>query len=252
MDRRLVASWGGRVVAILFVVAVPLFLVGNSVSWAVNDLRLYSHGFDKYDVATVTGIRRDDLMTAAREIRSYFNSGREPLEVRTRIHGEERELFNQREVIHMRDVKVLLRGLYGADIGAAAFLVMVALGGFLIHRRSFLSSLSRLLMWGSGLTVGMVILVGLISLVGFDSLFLFFHEASFSNDFWRLDPNRDFLVMMFPEGFWFDATMFVALATVGQAVALAGVAVGVVALRRRQARRRLEPLQQSPSKAPGL
>ena len=241
-----------QVLAVLFVAAVPLFLITNSVSWAVNDLRLYSHGFDKYDIALVTGIERDDLMEAARQIRGYFNSSREPLEVRTRIFGEERDLFNEIEVLHMYDVKRLIRGMYGVDIFAAAYLLGFVSLGFVVYRRLFLERLFRLLLWGSGLTVAIVLLVGLMSLADFESLFLFFHETSFSNDFWRLDPNRDYLLMMFPDGFWFDATIFVALATVGQAIALAGVAVSIPTLRRWQKRRDRGPLVQRTSKAPGL
>ena len=240
-----------RIFAGLFILAVPLFLVTNSVTWAVNDLRLYSHGFDKYDVALVTGIERDDLMKAARQIRGYFNSNREPLEVRTRVFGEERDLFSEKEVLHMHDVKRLMRGVYAVDIFAAVYLLGFVGLGFVVYRRPFLDRLYRLLLWGSGVTVALVLLVGLISLVGFDSLFIFFHEASFSNDFWKLDPNRDFLVMMFPEGFWFDATIFVALATVGQSIALAGLACSLVILGRRQKRRDQEQLVRSPSEAPG-
>ena len=241
-----------RTLAVLFVAAVPLFLVSNSVSWAVNDMRLYSHGFDKYDIARVTGIERDDLMEAARQIRGYFNSNREPLEVSTRIFGEERDLFNEIEVLHMYDVKRLIRGVYGVDIFAAAYLLGFIGLGFVVYRRLFLERLFRLLLWGSSLTVAIVLMVGLMSLVDFESLFLFFHESSFSNDFWRLDPNRDFLLMMFPDGFWFDATIFVALATVGQALALACLGWSLVALRRWQERRGREPLVQAPSKATGL
>ena len=37
-----------------------------------------------------------------------------------------------------------------------------------------------------------------------------------------LDPRRDFLVVMFPEQFWLEATLLVAFATVTQALLLAG------------------------------
>ena len=235
----------------LFIIAIPLFLITNSVSWAVNDLRLYRHGFDKYDVSLVTGIDRDGLVAAAREIRSYFNSPGKPLEIQATVFGEDRELFNRREVMHMEDVKRLIWGVYGVDIAAAAYLVAFVALGFLIYRRLFAAALSRYLLWGSGLTLGVVLLVGVFALSGFDSLFLFFHETSFSNDFWRLNSNTDFLVMMFPEGFWFDATMFVALATVGQAVAIGVLTGGFLALQRRRARGKGTPPLPHLSKAAG-
>ena len=91
--------------------------------------------------------------------------------------------------------------------------------------------LAKLALWGCEATVALVVGVGLFSLVGFDSLFLFFHQVSFANDFWRLDPSRHFLVMMFPQGFWLDATLFVGILALFQSVVLG--AVCWMALRRR-------------------
>ena len=237
---------------VLFVIAVPLFLITGSVTWALNDLRLWRYGFDKYDVSAVTGIDNDGLMESSRQIRGYFNSTREPLLVKALVFGEERELFSNREVVHMGDVKHLIWGVYGLGAASATYFVGFLAIGILLHRRQFMPSLSRWLLWGSGLTLGLVALVGIISLVGFDSLFRFFHEVSFSNDFWQLDPNRDFLVMLFPQGFWFHATLFVALTTIVGALALGSVAWGLVAYARRQERGAEGPLVQRPSKAAEL
>ena len=243
---------GGKFLVALFVLAIPLFLITNSVTWAVNDLRLYRHGFDKYDVSVVTGIEKDGLEAAAREIRGYFNSTREPLDLRAEVFGEGRELFSQREVLHMRDVKRLIWGVYGVDIASAMYILGFAAVGLFLYRRLFVPTLTRYLLWGSGVTLAVVVLVGLVSLVGFDSLFLFFHRVSFSNDFWMLDPNRDFLVMMFPQGFWFDATIFVALVTVAQAGVLGGIAGGVMVLRRLHSRSPQESFLLGPPKAAEL
>ena len=252
MGRKTGVTIAGRIPVALFIFAVPLFLVTNSVTWAVNDLRLYRYGFDKYDVSTVTGIEKEGLVTAARQIRSYFNSADEPLDIRSRILGEERPLFNQREVAHMRDVKRLIWGVYGVDVAAAMYLMGFVGFGFLMRRRLVAPVLSRYVMWGSGLTIVLVVLVGLIALVGFDSLFRFFHQVSFANDFWQLDPRRDRLVMMFPQGFWLRATLFVALATVGQAMALVGIVWGLRAIRRRQGRGGPESLLQHPPNVAGI
>lgn len=233
----------GKFLVALFVFAIPLFLITDSVTWAVNDLSLYRRGFDKYDVSLVTGIEKDGLEEAAREIRGYFNSTREPLDIKAEIFGEERELFSQREVLHMRDVKRLIWGVYGVGAASALYILGFTAVGFFLYRRLFIPTLARYVLWGGGLTLAVVALVGFVSLVGFDSLFLFFHRVSFANDFWKLDSNRDFLVMMFPQGFWFDATIFVALVTIAQAVVLGGVAGGLIALRRRGSGRR-EPVLQ--------
>jgi integral membrane protein (TIGR01906 family) len=66
--------------------------------------------------------------------------------------------------------------------------------------------------------------LGLGMLLGFDQLFLQFHLISFTNEFWQLDPSKDYLIMLFPQGFWYDATLFCTLATVIGAVVLSGAA----------------------------
>ena len=232
-----------------FVIAVPLFLITGSVTWAVNDLGLYERGFDKRDISFWTGIDEDGLSSIARQIRGYFNSAGEPIDIQATIFGESRELFNQREVIHMKDVKHLIWGVYGLGAASGLYLLSFAALGLLMYRRPFVHTLSKYLLWGSSLTIGLVALVGFIALVGFDSLFLLFHKVSFSNEFWRLDSRTDYLVKLFPQGFWFDATLFVALVTVVSALLLGGLAGSYLVLGSRQRRRTGSPLLQSPSSA---
>ncbi|MDD2471668.1 MAG: DUF1461 domain-containing protein, partial [Dehalococcoidales bacterium] len=53
---------------------------------------------------------------------------------------------------------------------------------------------------------------------------------SFSNDLWLLDPAKDYLIMMFPQGFWADAALLVAALTAGGAF-LTGSASGILTYR---------------------
>jgi integral membrane protein (TIGR01906 family) len=220
-----------KVMAALFVVAVPVFLVSSSVTWAINDSGLYSSGFEKYSISLYTGIIDDDLRQAGDDIRHYFNSGDEPLRVRTQVFGEERDIFNQRENAHMRDVKGLIRGVYLFAGGSMAYILAVAIGGFAGFGRSFTVQLGRFLLWGGLLTLGLLVVFGLLAVVGFDSLFLLFHQLSFPNDFWQLDPSKDYLVIMFPLGFWLDATMRVVATSVIGAICLSGVSWGYLLYR---------------------
>jgi integral membrane protein (TIGR01906 family) len=71
-------------------------------------------------------------------------------------------------------------------------------------------------------TIASLAAAGIIVGSAFDFFFTLFHEISFRNDFWMLDPRRDFLVVMFPEQFWFESTLLIAFATVAQALLVAG------------------------------
>lgn len=216
----------------LFVLAVPVFLVTGSITWAFNHIGLYESGFEKYRIARVSGITPADLRQVALDLRAYFNSGDEPLRVRTRVFGSERELFREKEIIHMRDVKRLLWGVYGALALSAAGLAALVAAGFARQGRAFGPTLARRSLWGGGLTVALLAAFGLAATAGFDELFLLFHQVSFANDFWQLDPRTDYLVLLFPQGFWFDATMWAALRALSGGALLSATAAAWLAYRR--------------------
>lgn len=220
--------------AALFVAAVPVLLVTGSIAWAFNNIGLYESGFERYRIAYASGIAPADLRQVALDLRAYFNSGEEPLAVRTRVFGAERALFNEREIIHMADVKRLLWGVYGALTASAACLAALIAAGFARAGRRWLPSLARRTLWGGALTAGLLLLFGLIAAVGFDALFLLFHRISFANDFWRLDSRTDYLVLLFPQGFWFDATLWFALRALAGGMLLAAAGGGYLLWRRRR------------------
>ena len=218
--------------AALFIVAVPVFLVTGSITWAFNNIGLYEDGFEKYRIAWASGISPEDLRQVALDLRSYFNSGDEPLSVRTRIFGSERGLFNEKEVLHMYDVKRLLWGVYVSFLVSLVCIAAVTAAGFARQGRAHVPVLGRRALWAGGLTVGLLVAFGLAATVGFDSLFLLFHRVSFANDFWQLDPRTDYLVLLFPQGFWFDATMWAALRALAGGILLAAAGGGYLAWRR--------------------
>jgi len=79
-------------------------------------------------------------------------------------------------------------GVYGCFIAA----------GFYLTRRAFLRPLMQLLFFGGLFTLGMFAFFGVWAAIDFDGLFLAFHQNSFANDLWQLDPDTDYLIMMFP------------------------------------------------------
>ena len=206
---------------VVFVAFVPLLLISTNARVVINFPGLYSYGFDRYDIPRRTGIERAELIDAGRQIRTYFNDDTELLDVRVFVGGIRRSIYGEREVLHMRDVKGLVRGVYAVQYIAAAYMAVFLAVCVWLRRREAVPVAVRLLSYGGLLTLGLAALVGLGSLVGFDRLFLAFHLVSFSNDLWQLDPRRHMLLAMFPQGFFFDATMLIALLTVVEAGLLA-------------------------------
>ena len=210
----------GRVLWALFIIAVPLFLITGSVAWAFNSPGLYNDGFEKYSISRISGITDSDLRQVGADLRGYINSSDEPLHVRTRIFGKEQDLFNDREVAHMKDVKRLVWGVYILALASAVYLAAMTVAGFAMQRGRFVEPLAKGALWGGGLTLTLLAVFGMLALVDFESLFIKFHQLSFANDFWQLDPRTDYLVRIFPDSFWIDATVWVAVRTVAGALVL--------------------------------
>ena len=89
----------------LFIVCLPLFCLSTTIKWAFNSADVYVYGFEKYQITTATGIDEKELAEIAETIIEYWNSDTEFLEV---FVGQF-PLFNEREIIHMKESTIQLR-----------------------------------------------------------------------------------------------------------------------------------------------
>ncbi len=219
-----VTSWAHRLLVALLFLAVPLLLLTANVWWAFTSQAFYLYGFDRFHVSDDTGISPEELRSVARSFTGYFTSPDEFLGVEVSIAGLRRPLFNDRELVHMRDVKGLVQGVALVRNISLGWLAAYVLVGFALGHRKFLPSLMRHLRAAALVAIGGLLIAGTLVVVAFPALFRLFHLISFQNPFWLLDPATDYLVRLFPSQFFFEATIFIALATLGEALLLAAMA----------------------------
>ncbi len=220
----------------LFILCLPILLLTASIGWGVNSHWLYEYGFEKYNVSQTTGLAQPELEKAATGLISYFNSGEANISLTVIKDGKPFELFNQREIAHLKDVKGLIRLDYWVLLGTLIYTLSYTGVSLFWRRKRYWRRLAWGVVSGSGITLALMLAMGLGTLFGFDQLFYQFHLLSFSNEFWQLDPTKDYLIMLFPGGFWYDAAIFCAGLTAGLAIILGGVAGGYLVLRRRTER----------------
>ncbi len=206
----------------LFVLCLPLLLISAGLAGAFNSLWLYKFGFDKYEISQKTGIAEVELEKAAQGLINYFNSDEEDISVSVIKDGQPFTLFNEREVAHLRDVKELVRLDYRVLV--ASLLYALVFTGLSLFRWRNWRQMARGAMWGGSLTLALMAVLRVVTLFNFDQFFRQFHLLSFTNDLWLLDPSKDYLLMLFPGGFWYDATQFIALGVGTAAVLITGLA----------------------------
>ncbi len=129
-------------------------------------------------------------------------------------------IYNEREVSHMLDVKVLLKqSLTVFYIILGLYLLVIA---WLIRKKEmfiFWNAASQ----GGWLTVAIIGFIFIAIMLGFDALFTNFHRLFFTGDTWLFNYS-DTLIRLFPMRLWQDAFIFMGIITLALALffAIAG------------------------------
>lgn len=218
--------------AAAFAMALPLLVVTSAVRWLASDIAYYRHGFRTYDASERSGLPLRELDRAGQEIIDYFENNSDVLRVVVTVSGGEEPLFDDREVAHMRDVKLLMRGLFRVnEVSLVVVMSYVALVVLWAGERSVrgLAALALVGLAGGLVVVGVI---AVFAVIGFDQAWTTFHELAFRNDLWQLDPDQDRLIQMFPEPFWQEAT-YLAGAIIGAQSAVVAVVAALYLLRTR-------------------
>lgn len=223
-------GWAVFAMAALFAVALPVFVILANVEYLTKSGWLYSYNWWRNGIPERTNLPVSELDSGADQIKDYFSNDEERLDLRVNFRGDEISLYNEREIQHMVDVKGLMQGVFNAVRITGAIALLIAVAGLAYFGRQSWDLLLTTLRWsalGSGIVVGVL---GIAVLINFDFVFRQFHFLSFANDLWLLNPATDFLIIMFPERFFFETTLLIAIFSVLQFAAL----IYAVALIRRR------------------
>ncbi len=116
-------------------------------------------------------------------------------------------LYNERELSHMLDVKVLVQQMI-----RAWYLLLILLIATTVYAwqakwlRDFLFALKR----GGWVTLGLIAAIAVLIFTSFIELFTAFHRVFFQGDTW-LFLYSDSLIRLFPLRFWQDAFLWMAV-----------------------------------------
>ena len=200
-------------------VAAVVAILGVAIALFFNPLWI---GFEqeRSGVPAITGYTPDQVRTVTSSILADLFIG--PPEFAVAVDGQ--PVLGAAERSHMVDVRNVLLPvtiLFGVAIAALAVLLATR------RRRAWLW---RAIALGSSALAVAGVAVGIAVVFFFDAAFLLFHRVFFPQGNFSFDPRTQRLTQLFPDQFWTETS--VAIAIVGLAIA---VAVTFVA--RRQAAR---------------
>lgn len=159
-----------------------------------------------------------ERLTLAEATVHYLRSSEGPDFLRTLGSGW--QVYNEREIRHLVDVKIVMNGAFTVH---ALALVLSLAAFFWLWRRSAHRSAWSAVARGCTILLGALFAIGVVAYFGFDTFFVSFHRVFFSGDTW-LFAYTDTLIQLFPLQFWIDATWTMALLAAGEAALLGTVA----------------------------
>lgn len=224
---------------ILGFIAVFLLIIGlfiSSIMWVAFDMDYYDREYKKLNISQSTGMSQQELLNTTKELLNYIKDKRDDLNIWAVVHGQERQVFNQREIAHMVDVKNLFAlGLRLRWLSFGVFALLVAFlawcKGKEVLRLLSASYLRVLALFG----VVLIILLILMSM-DFTAVWNGFHYIAFSNDLWILNPETDILIQMVPEPFFYDTVIRI-LSIFGLALIILAICSGVILIKSNKCRR---------------
>ncbi len=214
-----------RILGIVAVLAIIIVLLITSFEAAMYvDFSWYEKEYLKYEVLEDLEMEIEDVMYVTEEMMSYLRDDREDLVVETIVNGEAREFFNEREKLHMIDVKGLFMG--GLALRRNALLILAAALLALIGMKTDWKKLMPWsILWGIGGFLAVLLVGGCFIAADFHKVFFLFHEIFFDNDLWLLDPKTDLMIRMLPEGFFFDMVVRIGIIFCVSLLLLLGVGI---------------------------
>ncbi len=123
-------------------------------------------------------------------------------------------VFNERELSHMEDVKMVVTGMriiLGVAIG---FLMLLT---FILMKQNRRYSLLISYHWGGWAIIWLIASILFYVAINFDSLFTRFHQIFFEKGTWQF-LTSDTLIRLFPMLFWQNAFIFVGVLSLAMGV----------------------------------
>lgn len=199
-----------RILYVLMGLALSITFLLTAVEMVTFNMNHYMKEYEKHNITTATGMDEENLQHVTGELLSYLRDDREDLVIKATVKGEEREVFGERETLHMVDVKDLFVG--GRLVrNLSAFLIVGLLIFSITQDKLWRKGISKTLMYTAMVNIDLIIILFLLMYFNFTRYFDYFHYIFFDNDLWILDPSKDIMIQMLPEAFFYNTAVKIAV-----------------------------------------
>lgn len=206
---------------VVFTLAVPILLTIFSIrivmSYQFLQIEYQRDGFpiDFYGFTTEDRLKYSpyaiDYLLNGEGI-DFLGDLRLPLDKcwQPRFDANDCPMYEEEALGHMVDVKVVTETTF--LIAFIIFIITLAMIAFAYRQPQYHYSIRRGLTYGGMLTLSLIFVIVVLAMTAWDFFFDTFHELFFEAGTWRF-AYSDTLIRLFPEQFWFDASITIGVIT---------------------------------------
>lgn len=213
---RELSGWLTRFARALVVIAIPPFLVLTSIQMVMTETFLNIEYRRPGFPADPYGFSQDDRLTLAPVAIEYLRND-QGIDFLGSLTFDGNPLFNERELKHMEDVKLVTRAAFRVHVVVTLGLIIaIAILSWPSDKRRVLANA---LFEGGIFSLLLIASLIVLILASWDTFFTQFHQVFFEGESW-LFRRSDTLIRLFPEQFWFDIALVIGALTTGGAILL--------------------------------
>ena len=195
---------------ISYLLWVPLILTISFEIITFSDW-IYEFNWDRNNISYRSNLTNNELGQVSDQIKDYFKNDDEKISINIE-RNKSINLFNQREIDHMVDVKNLIKfTLLFERISLVIIFFTLIISSYINGFKEIQRNLIQIIYKSFIIWSGIILLIILGMVINFNYTFTLFHKIFFRNDLWILDPRNDYLLIMFPERFFLEICIIILL-----------------------------------------
>jgi len=183
-----------RAIAVIILLTISILTITYVASFSLNAFneKFYKKEFKKYNI--YENFPNKDIDQVNAEILLYLQDKKEDYN---------KELFNQNEIQHLKDVKLLIQKIDIFHYFIIIFSLLLTMILFLLDKKTFLKNISITLFSGGLLTLIITTLLLVFIIFNFNGIFTLFHHIFFPQGGW-LFSSTDNIIKLYPSQLFYD------------------------------------------------
>ena len=201
-----------RLFAMMTALCLIFLLFSVATQWVSDNGAYYRRQMIQNDIPRVTGKSLNELDKISDGLRDYLK------------RGDERALtpyFSKSEVDHMVDVYALFHLMRKLTLAAAA---LAAICFYLLTKKAGMKEGLKSVGKATAFLIAIFSALALAIAMNFSKAWYTFHTLFFSNKLWLMDPEKDLMIQMLPEPFFFGMVKQIGLIMAAGLLILASLA----------------------------